>query len=77
MWQNATEGKCVQFEPEQCGWVRYSDKIQPLWFDGNSTPSSIQDILANTNDDNQNLTEYDDIFDSPFDLSEDSDEDYI
>ncbi|XP_044739757.1 ATP-binding cassette sub-family A member 10-like [Chrysoperla carnea] len=36
MWQNATEANCINFSPEQCGW---------LWFEGDPTPLLVEDIV--------------------------------
>lgn len=46
MWKNATNQECITLRPEQCGWLM-RDILEPIWFEGNPTPLSVEDILKN------------------------------
>lgn len=68
MWQNATVANCLICSPEECGWIKNENRIEPLWFKGDPTPLLVEDIVAveldenvdNDNDINiENNDEYD------------------
>ena len=71
MWKNAINQECVSLCPEQCGWVM-RDTLEPVWFEGNPTPLSVDDILKSNLSENLDK-ESEDSDDSV--SSSDSDED--
>ena len=47
MWLNATDIKCVKFQPQNCCW-HFDEYLKPTRFIGNQTPMKIQDIVEIT-----------------------------
>ncbi|CAH2109151.1 unnamed protein product [Euphydryas editha] len=45
MWQNATEPRCVKFNPEEYGWSVIDGNFKPTWFIGDPTPMTVEEIL--------------------------------
>lgn len=66
MWENATDADCIKFSAHESGWQLIDGKFVPLWFEGDSTPVFVEDVLLN----DENV---DDDIESNF-LSDDYDE---
>lgn len=61
MWQNATKQECIILDINQCGWEKTDDTIKPIWFGGDPTPLTIDDISMheiNCNDDEEVYEQY-------------------
>lgn len=64
MWQNATEPKCILYEPTECGWQHNEDnKLEPLWYDGQAAPLKVNEIISNNENEDETKSQDDQHYD--------------
>lgn len=58
MWQNATEQSCITLDPTACGWqLSEKNKLEPLWYIGQAAPLTVEEIVQNCQDEEENEEE--------------------
>ena len=73
IWLNAFEAYPPDFNPENCGWVMKEGAYRILWFEGDVSPTSVDGICHDDEDDE--TTGNDDYEDGEDDTDYDDDQD--
>lgn len=60
IWTNATDPCCVKLNPEDCGWILIENTLKPIWFIGDPTPMTVEDILSEPNNNFEDIEVTDD-----------------